>query len=181
MTKTNRNGCLYIKDKEVQQCTSVLDLGVTISSNLKWTNHINRIRLKAFTKSQHILKSFTSNNVWTLLRAYTVYVRPIIESDSSVWNPVYQYDINSLESVQRYYTRRICCRCNIPFKSYSDRLYKLNIKSLQYRRLEADMILVYKIVHGLVDIPMNNLFKFYDSRLYATRRHRFCVEIKRCK
>ena len=180
LTKTNHNGCLYIKDKEVQQCTSVLDLGVTISSNLTWTNHVNRIRLKAFNKSQHILKSFTSNNVWTLLRAYTVYVRPIMESDSSVWNPVFQYDIDSLESVQRYYTRRICCRCNIPFKSYSDRLYKLNIKSLQYRRLEADMILVYKIINGLIDIPMNSLFKLYDSP-YATRRHRFCLELKQCK
>ena len=129
--------------------------------------------------SQHILRAFNSNNIWTLLRAFTVYVRPVLESASVVWNPVLLQDIRSLESVQRYYTRRICCRCNIPFTSYADRLYKLNIKSLQYRRLEADIIMVYKIIHQLVDIPMNNLFEFYTSP-YTTRRHRFCLEIKRC-
>ena len=42
---------------------------------------------------------------------------------------------------------------NIPFTSYSDRLIKLNHKSLEYRRLEFDLILVYKICYELVDIP----------------------------
>ena len=111
---------------------------------------------------------------------YTIYVRPMLEHSSSVWNPISTREIESLESVQRYFTRRICCRCNIPFKSYNDRLYKLNIPSLEYRRLEADILMVYKIIHQIVDIPMNNFFKLYTSP-YMTRRHAYCLETMRCK
>lgn len=179
LSKKKNKHHFFIRSKEVHSSTSVKDLGVTISKDLKWTEHINNIKLKAFRTCQHILRSFHSNNIWTLLRAYTVYVRPVLETASVVWNPIFIKDIKSLESVQRYYTRRICCRCNISFSSYADRLYKLNIKSIQYRRLEADIIMVYKMVHQLVDIPMNDFFRFYTSP-YMTRRHRYCLEIKRC-
>ena len=60
-------------------------------------------------------------------------------------------------------------RCNILFTSYSDRLHKLNI-SLQYRRLEYDFILTYKICYSLIEINFENFFK-YCSSPYKLRRH----------
>ena len=54
-------------------------------------------------------------------------------------------------------------RYNIPFTSYSDRLIKLNLKSLEYRHLEFDLIMVYQICYELVDIPINNCFEFVDT------------------
>jgi len=76
-----------------------------------------------------------------------------------------------VESVQKRFTRYICMRCNIPFVSYHDRLYKLNIRSLEYRRTEFDMIYMYKICHGLTDVCFSDFFEYCTSK-YDLRRHR---------
>ena len=153
---------------------TVKDLGVFVTSNLKWNYHIQTIVTNALTKSYQILRSFSSKNIWILRKAYLVYVRPLVEYGSVVWNPYLQKDIDLVERVQRYFTKKICLKCNIQFKSYEDRLYKLNLHSLQYRRLETDLIMVFKIINGLVDLPMNQFFHFYKSP-YTTRRHKFCL------
>jgi len=41
---------------------------------------------------------------------------------------------------------------------YSNRLNKLNLQSLEYRRLVADLILTYKVIFRLVDIDPNDYF-----------------------
>lgn len=179
ISKTNNKTDFYIDNTQVQHSTSVKDLGVTISNDLKWAEHVHNIKSKAIGRCKHILRSFNSHNVWTLLKAYVVYVRPILEYSSVVWNSNWKGDIRSLESVQRYYTKRICRRCNIPNTSYLDRLYKLDIRALEYRRLEFDIVMVYKIIHNLIDLQMDQFFELYTSP-YNTRRHGFCLEVKMC-
>ena len=87
--------------------------------------------------------------------------------------------LTSLESLQLYFTRRICERCSIPYQSYADRLYKLGIRTLEYRRLLADIIMVYKMIHGFVDLRFEKFFDLYTSP-YSTRRHKYTLEVKQC-
>ena len=155
------------------------NLGIKVSSNLKWTEHLNMIKTKAFARCQHILRSFYSKNLWTLLKAFTVYVRPLVECSSIIWNPTQIQDIKSIESVQRYYTRQIFRRCKLSYQSYLDRLYQLNIKTLEYRRVEIDIITIYKILHSLIDLKFSEFFEMYNSP-YNTRRHRYSIVVKRC-
>ena len=49
-------------------------------------------------------------------------------------------------------------RCNISYTSYLDRLTKLNIKSLEYRRVELYIISFFKVVNDETTISI--LFKF---------------------
>ena len=156
------------------------DLGIHISANMKWENHINKIKKQAFQRCYQILKSFQSKNIWTLVKAFTTFIRPILEYATTIWNPYMKKDKISIERVQRFYTRKICNRCNIQYSSYSDRLYKLNLKSLEHRRMEFDIIMVYKVVHNLVYLPQNEFFEFYNSP-YNTRRHEFCLKQKSFK
>ena len=132
----------------------VKDLGVFISCNLKWNNHISFIHSKASACSYQLLKSFATKTIWTLLTAYNSFVRPLLEYKTPVWSPYLLKDIKSIESVQKKFTKNICKRCGIPFSNYIDRLNKLSIKSLQYRRIEFDLILTYKICNNLSDIPL---------------------------
>ena len=129
----------------ISTCTSVKDLGVFISNDLKWSFHIAQIRGVASICSNHILKRFSSRNIRTLRKAFVTYVRPKLEYNTPVWSPYLYKDIIAVESIQKNFTRRVCMRCDIPFTSYSDQLIKLNLKSLEYHRLEFDLILVYKI------------------------------------
>ena len=119
-------------------------------------------------------KILVSKNVWTLLNAYITFVRPHLEFNTPVWSPHLQKDTFLIESVQKQFTRSICSRCNIPFSWYADRLNKLNIKSLQYRRLEFNLLLTYKICYGLVDVAFNDFFEYCDTG-YDLRRYRLAL------
>ena len=66
-------------------------------------------------------------------------------------------------------------KCNIPFKDYNDRLTKLNIKSLQQRRLIFDLILIYRIINGLSDINFNDHFSF-KSHSYNLRQNSLQIQ-----
>ena len=153
------------------------DLGILISSDLKWSPQIAQIVSNASFCSHCILKTFFSKNIWTLMKAFVAYVQPKLEYNTSVWSPHLKSNIKSIESVQKVFTRRACIRCNIPFSSYCDRLFKLNLKSLEYQRLEFDVILTYKICHCLIDIDFNDFF-MCDKANYNLRRHTLVL---RCK
>ena len=138
------------------------DLGVTISSNLKWEQHINKISQQASFISYQIIKSFKSKNIWTLLKLYKSYVRPKLEYCTQVWSPFLKKDIEKIEKIQKRFTKQICRRCNIPFVSYSDRLIKLDLLSLEHRRIIFDVITMYKLINNQSDLNFNSYFHFQD-------------------
>ena len=43
--------------------------------------------------------------------------------------------------------------------NYNDRLQRLNLESLELRRLKADLVMYFKIVHGAVDLNVDDFFK----------------------
>ena len=115
--------------------------------------------------------------MWTLLKIYVTYrpIRPKLEYNSSVWSSYLKKDIKLIESVQKRFTRNVFICCNLPFYSYVDRLTKLEIKSLEYRTLEFDLILMYKISHNLCDLNFSDYFVFSTCD-YNLRRHDFTVQ-----
>ncbi len=159
----------------INQADSVKDLGVWINHDLKWETHVNKISKKAYQRANHILKSFRSTNVWTYLKAYKAYVRPILEYATTIWSPYLLKDKLKVERVQRFFTRKICRTCRIPYTSYSHRLYMLGIKTLEYRRVEIDLMFLYKIYNGLLDVPVSNFFTPTTNE-YNTRSHNKCLK-----
>ena len=69
--------------------------------------------------------------------------------------------------MQRYFTRRLQ---GLKSFSYTDRLFLLDLESLELRRLKADLIMYYKILHNLVDISVNDFFEIRDNS-HNTRGH----------
>ena len=58
------------------------------------------------------------------MRAYLVYVRPILEYNSVVWSPYRKHDIEAIERVQRRFTKRLR---GYGSHSYSERLRLLQL------------------------------------------------------
>jgi len=54
-----------------------------------------------------IQRAFVSHNIDLLVRAYLVYVRPLVEYNSVVWSPYTIQDIETVEKVQRRFTKKI--------------------------------------------------------------------------
>ena len=94
------------------------------------------------------------------MKFYTIYVRPKLEYCTPVWSPWMMKNIRKIESIQRSFTRKACMRCGITFKSYANRLDRLNLKSLQYRRIVFDLILLFKIINGLSDLKFSDFFMY---------------------
>jgi len=80
-----------------------------------------------------------------MIRAFTVYVRPMMEYCSPRWSPESIQLVNQLESVQRRFNKRLP---GFNSSSYDERCTRLGINRLELRRLHADLILCYKIIHG---------------------------------
>jgi len=111
------------------------------------STHICDIVAKAHHRANAIHRAFVCRDVRLLLRAYLVYVRPLVESNSVVWSPCLKQDIDALERVQRRFTKRLPGFNN---STYAERLSRLNLPTLELRRLHSDLTWCYKILFGCV-------------------------------
>ncbi len=110
-----------------------------------------------------IFRTFQSRKPDFLLQMFQSFVCPHLEYATQVWNPNYKMDIDLVESVQRRYAKRIP---GFYQSSYSDHLARLHLDPLEYRQLIFDLVMVYKILYGLVDVDSTQFFSLADS---ATR------------
>ena len=110
-----------------------------LNSDLTPSMHCSNIAAMAFNRSCLLLKCFHSNDVSLLVHLYKVYVRPLLESNTQVWNPSFHKDIQCIERVQRFFTRAILKRAGVPYMDYDDRLANLGLQSLEYRRVFYDL------------------------------------------
>ena len=70
-------------------------------------------------------------------------VRPHLEYAVQVWHPYLKKDMRKLEAVQRRATKQVSDLKNL---GYPDRLKRLKLPTLLYRRMRGDMIQTYKIL-----------------------------------
>ena len=73
-----------------------------------------------------------------------------------------------LEKVQKRATRLVPSLRELP---YAERLLHLRLSSVYYRRKQGDMILVYQILHGLLNVDAS--FLFSPTTYTPTRGHNF--------
>ena len=127
----------FIDNVEIERTELITDLGVTFDPQLKFSTHINEKINKAYARLGVIRRNFNymSPDIFCLL--YKSIVRSHLEYASSVWNPHSKEDIEALEKVQRRATNLVK---TIKHLNYEDRLKKLKLPTLKYRRLRGDLI-----------------------------------------
>ena len=161
---------------QLEPVSVIRDLGVLLSDNLKPSAHCSHIAAKAYSRCKLILRCFKSRNVFVLLRAYKTYVRPILESCTEVWNPCLIKDIVCIERVQKYFTRIAFSKCGLQYCEYLARLKYLFLDSLELRRVKTDLYMVFKIVHGLVDLRFEEFFTLVNTP-YNLRGHNYKLKL----
>jgi hypothetical protein len=92
------------------------------------------------------------------MRAFVVYIRPVVEYNSVVWNPCTVHLIDILESVQRSCTKR---NPSISKLTYAERLAHLGLDTLELRRLRFDLIFYYKVFNYLTPFDPQTVFGIY--------------------
>lgn len=161
----NPHLCYQLAGKPLASTEVCCDLGIWFTSDLKSSVHCQKISKLGFRRLALVKKCFVSSSLKTRVWAFRVFVRPLLEYASPVWSPYLLQDIDLLESVQRSFTRGLP---GLRHLSAGDRLRAVGLEPLELRRLRADLILTYKILHGLlaIDLPF-----FEQPYLTSTRGH----------
>ena len=109
-----------------------------------------------------IRRSFIHLDEEMFLKLYKALVRPHLEYANVIWHPTKIKDITAIENVQRRATKYLPSLKNL---SYEERLQKLKLPTLRYRRLRGDMIKTYKLMsHTIGTVSQTMLFNHQTSR-----------------
>jgi hypothetical protein len=152
------------------------DLGVWLTHDLKSSTHCNNIVKTAFQRAALIKKVFCSGDRNTLVWAFKVFVRPILEYASPVWSPAQSGDILHVELVQRRFTKYLP---GLRSKSYQERLKILGLETLEMRRIKADLSLTYSLLHNLLDFDYAHFFEINTNG--RTRGHAWKLVVNASK
>ena len=171
----------YISNVPIPFQVSAVDLGVTVDNKLKFHQHISNVTHKAGGVAHNILRSTLNRDASFMLPLFITHIRPLLEYASSVWNLGYIGDLRQLESVQRRWTREID---GMEGLNYYQRLKALNLFSVKGRLLRHDIIMYWKIFHGMSSITRDKVFpcplmdrtRGHNFKIYHTRSQ---IEVRR--
>jgi len=153
--RSNPQTPLFVGGSVIRAVDYERDLGVWFTKDLKFSVHYATIVKRAMGLMHAILRSFEIRDRQFLVQLFRTYVLPIVMYASEVWSPDLLKDIDSMESVLRWWTKRVPGLRNVP---YVQRLKVLGLEPLELMRLKADLVFAYKIINGLVIISNSDSF-----------------------
>jgi hypothetical protein len=166
-TNQNNDNTEYTLDNQILETVEgITDLGVTVSSDLKWNKHITSTCKKAEGRLWLVIRTIGFYSpVPAKKAAYIAMIRSILEYCSPVWNPRYKNLQKTLEDVQRKATNYILNnqRYDHPDHiNYKTRLQILNLLPTSYRREIQDITLLLKALNGPTNLDLSRQIKFVD-------------------
>ena len=144
----------------------VKDLGVIMSRDLTFTEHIQTRVTKCRSLMGWIFRTFITRDAAPMMIIYKALVLPRIDYCSQLYFSSSQLEM-ALESIQRHFTSRLS---EVQDQDYWNRLSSLGLYSIQRRNERYMIIYVWKILEGLAPNLSNNTIK----PVYSDRRGRQC-------
>ena len=102
---SNENIRYQFFGKSLKVVNKSKDLGILMSSDLKWGDHVNATVNKANQILGVIKRTVGCSNAAVFPKLYTSLFRPVLEYATPVWSPYLVKDIEALENVQRRASR----------------------------------------------------------------------------
>ena len=137
-------------------CEKFTYLGVTITSDLNWSEHVSAISRKATNTLNFVKRNLYFASTECKSKAYTSLVRPHVEYAAAAWDPHYDKDIKTLQAVQNRAAR--FATNNYSLKASVSKLnLDLDWPSLESRRKIARLTEFLKIFKGISPISSTPL------------------------
>ena len=165
----NPNFQYVISNADLPQVSFCRDLGILISNDFNSLKHCTQISRNAYFKLKQFQMCFSCSDVNFQVFVFKTYIRPLLEYNTHIWSPHLIRDINTVENVQRRFTKFLPGMRNRP---YTARLERLELESLEVRRIRYDLIFFYKMVNGVMDVDVSEFVSFNTNN---TRGHAFKV------
>ena len=166
-----------LHNQTLENVQSAKYLGITITDNMDWGQHVSEISSKATKTLSFLRRNLAYAPRSTKEVAYKTLVRPKLEYAAPIWSPHSKLLINQIEKVQRTAARWTCRRWRNT-SSLGEMLDELEWPSLEARRDQSSLFLFHKIHCGAVSIekdkymtPAHSLKTTRSSHSAHYRRH----------
>ena len=155
--KNNPKKTYKLTGKDIAETKEEKDLGIFVDNKFKPNLNCNKVFKSANSVIGLIRRSIINKSEEGMMILYKTLVRPKVDYCIQVWRPHTRKDIKILEKIHRRFTKMIA---GYKRKTYTERLKKLGITSLEERHNRADMIQVYKILNDKNNVyPTHFLMK----------------------
>ena len=145
-------------------------LGVIISADLSWGEHIHALCTKVKKTLGLMYRTFYANaSPSTLLKLYVSLIRPSLEYACQVWNPYLTKDIEKLEKVQKFALRLCFKQWDLDYPSL---LFISDLPTLATRRKYFNLCTMFNIVNQLLHFPQE-IFILRTTPLHSSN-HLYC-------
>ncbi len=156
----NNPSTYSLNDTNLEVISQEKDIGVTVEENLEFDCHISEKVKKASQMFALLRRSFQFLDEESFIPLYKSLVRVHLDFASAVWSPSKIKHVEQIESVQRRITKQLPGMKDL---SYPERLRKLKLPTLSYRRIRGDLIETYKITNGLYDPNCCSCLKLWSD------------------
>ena len=140
-----------------------------MQSNLSFKNHINWITKKANNMLGFLRRNLRKANEETKTEAYFTMVRFNLDA---YWTPYQRDQIYQIEMVQRRDARFVTNRYKNT-SSVTDMLEYLGWDLHETRRSKLQLTILFRIVHGLIEIPSTEYLTSTTSRTRSAHSLKF--------
>ena len=144
---------------------SVRDLGVQMSADAQFKDHISNSIVSANLKCGWVLRSFVTRDKLPMLTLWKSLILPILDYCCPLWCPHKPGMIQSLEMVQVSFVNKIA---GMYEHDYWQQLKILKLNSLERRRERYVAIYIWKLLEGLVPN-----FGIHEGQ--NKRKGRYCI------
>lgn len=178
----------YINNEIVPRTDSIRDLGVMFDPKLKFSSHIEFITNKAYA-----MLAFVKRNTYKIMNAevakmlYYALVRSNLEFANVVWSPYHQNHINVIESIQKQFVKFIHPDNSAKnptnqyqLRPYIERCKELDMETLQRRRINSCILLIFDIISGRINSPFLREQLNITTIKYFTRQSDF-IKLNSCR
>ena len=114
---------------------------------------------KAYSVRGFLQRNLRQCSISVKSKAYPAFVRPIVEYASVIWSPYTNCDKTVLEGVQSkaaHLFTQFACNDFSTYSSVTSMLNNLKWNSLEDRRTQSTLIMLYKIIHKIVEVNFNS-------------------------
>ena len=166
---------LYLHNGPLERVESYKHLGLLLTDNLSWSSHI----LPMSTQKQwnclaccteDSMHGYADSESLIQKQLYLTLVRPFLDYACQVWDPHLAKDKAKLEKVQKFACRMAAHRWDA---GYQELLEIFELPSLEERRLNLKLGLLFKILHELCYFPETE--SFTTLRNYCPSRNTHCL------
>ncbi len=146
---------LILNNKQLDKVSQHCQLGIVLSEDMSWNNHINKICEKAGKRLSAMIRIAGKLNKQTKLNIYVSFIRPILEYGCAIFDNATQDMVTLMESIQR--RAAIIITSAYKCTKHENLLQELGLNPLSKRRILFKLTLFYKMKNSLTPAYLTDL------------------------